>query len=1485
VFIYGLLSVPFVQTQLAHIVVNELSVELNSEISIEKARVRSFNRISLYDVLIKDEEGDSLLYVAKVDALIDLLKIRDKRIHFDKIELNSPEVNILKKDTLYNFSFLLKSIGREKKDSVKLWSVGLGGIEVVDARLLYREESPDGANSKVTQKLAISDFNISADSILNRAGFIGMNLNDLSLSLDNGFKLQRMAGEVTYSKGIVELKNFFVRSGNSKVFIDSLRVGTKGIKDFDNYSKTSSLLLKVKKSSLSIRDVRYFLPDFNTISQDVRFSGLIKGKIANLKGDNINLAIGNNSKLNFNFSIDGLPHVMESFLYMKIKSLTTDVADLEKILSFSGKKALELPKTFSRLGTIKFKGNLTGFLSDLVAFGGFKTNLGTIKTDLGLKIEEDSKQIFYGGKISTQQFDIGELFGYEKVMDNITMDITIKGSRNSDEHFLMFMEGNVDSLNFNNYSYKNIYLNGFLANQHFNGNVYLEDPNGVLDFSGVIDMSKEVPEFDFRASVKDMKLDKFNFLTSIPDNELSLRIETKMQGKNIGDVVGFIRVNDMSFISPERSFISDSLVLKAERVDTIKHILIESDLFEGEITGSYNFRDIGKTIKSFTYSFLPAFRNKNSINERKVKAELNDFTFLLNFKRIHDIVGIIFPEVDISDNGMILGSFNAKTCDVDIEGEFDYLNYNKIKTDKVSFYINTNEKEQLSFITRFYELTMNDAVTFNNLSIFQKAAGDSLLVNMFWNNWEEKTNSGTIFTSTHFSRKARGLFASVNVEASQIIAGDSIWAIQPTKVFVYPEGFSVRNFRVFSNNQQIAINGFQHKSIDDHLDIFLDNIDLGNLLHKKINNLELSGLLNSEIQIRNIFEKPIVTSNINIEDFVVNSDSLGMFSVSSKYDSKQKYLNIHTSLENNSKHTLQGEGGIGFEDMAVDMKFNIDSLPMAFLNMYLGHIVQDIKGTSSGNMYINGTVNNPVLTGRVKSNGMNFKVGLLNTRYTLYDSVFFEPHSMIFDNMIVVDEYNTKGVFKGEIKHTLFRNMSYDLTMEAKNTFVLNTTENDNEVYYGQAFVDGNMSITGITNDIKIDIVAKSVGDTRIFIPLQDNGSAENTDFIRFTNADSGSDTEDNAQSQEYHVDVSGMDITMDFEATPAAKLQLIFDSKVGDVLKGTGNGDLRIKIDKAGNVFFYGEYTIEEGDYMFTLQNVINKRFVINSGSNIRWDGSPYNALIDMEATYKLKASMYDLVAATLDPSVSSEYQKRVPINMNMLLSDRLLKPAIKFEIKTPSVSNSNQNIIDEYITTEEELNRQVFSLLVLNKFYAPEFSRSGESTAKASSNMAVVTTTEMLSNQLSHWLSQISSDVDIGVSYRPGDEITSDEIEVALSTQMFNNRVTLNSNVGYGNYQTENVSNIIGDFDVEVKLNKKGTIRAKAYTHSNNDVFYDTSPTTQGIGISFHEEFNTFGELMHRYWDKLTGKKKREEKAKKKEQEAVLQSRDDEKNMEKMK
>jgi len=536
--------------------------------------------------------------------------------------------------------------------------------------------------------------------------------------------------------------------------------------------------------------------------------------------------------------------------------------------------------------------------------------------------------------------------------------------------------------------------------------------------------------------------------------------------------------------------------------------------------------------------------------------------------------------------------------------------------------------------------------------------------------------------------------------------------------------------------------------------------------------------------------------------------------------------------------------------------------------------MQNLSGTASGRLAVKGQLSNPELLGQINVNKAFFDVGLLQTTYSITDSVFFKPQLIEFKSMELSDRNGNKGEFKGEIRHGGFRNMSYNLSLIANDMLVLDTKHTDNQLYYGEVYADGNLSVTGTTKDLIIDIAGTTKADTDFYIPLTDDESAEESNFIRFTNPNKDFELlqdKEESKSEDYEIDLAGMTVTMDLDITPDARCQVIFDSKVGDILKGRGHGNLQIKINKEGRIDFYGDFNFEEGDYLFTLQNVLNKKFVINEGSVIRWDGNPYDANIDLNATYKLKTSLIDLMGA-VDPEVIKDYSRRIPVHCNLLLADRLMKPSVQFDIETPSSQDNSQNIIDRYINSEEEINRQVLSLLVLNRFYTQGRTNTDNNAANRSSgnNAALVTTTEMLSNQLSHWLSQISSDIDIGVSYRPAGEMTNDEIEVALSTQIFNNRVIVNSNVGYGDDQTRE-SNLIGDFDVEVKLNKSGSLRAKAYTRTNNELVhssYNTSPTTQGVGISFKEEFDSLQELMHRYWTRLFGIKETEETKKKEDQ-----------------
>jgi hypothetical protein len=291
--------------------------------------------------------------------------------------------------------------------------------------------------------------------------------------------------------------------------------------------------------------------------------------------------------------------------------------------------------------------------------------------------------------------------------------------------------------------------------------------------------------------------------------------------------------------------------------------------------------------------------------------------------------------------------------------------------------------------------------------------------------------------------------------------------------------------------------------------------------------------------------------------------------------------------------------------------------------------------------------------------------------------------------------------------------------------------------------------------------------------------------------------------------------------------------------------------VSQTGAFDMRGFVEVDNGDYLFTLRNVVNKHFQMEPGGRITWYGDPFDAQLDLQATYRLRAPLYDIIP----PSERSEaYKKRVPVEVGMRLRDRLMNPEIAFSVRLPSVDESMRAQVNSAISTEQELNRQVFALIALNRFVPPpQYVGAGS----VGGNAAGTTTSELLSNQVSNWLSGISKDVDLGFNYRPGDNITQDELELAVSTQLFNERLLFSSNVGvqYGGQNSaagagNSNSNLLGDFQLEYLLTRDGKIRLKAYSVSNDRNLNraDQAPTTQGVGVVYSKEGDSFWDLFRK-------------------------------------
>jgi hypothetical protein len=326
-----------------------------------------------------------------------------------------------------------------------------------------------------------------------------------------------------------------------------------------------------------------------------------------------------------------------------------------------------------------------------------------------------------------------------------------------------------------------------------------------------------------------------------------------------------------------------------------------------------------------------------------------------------------------------------------------------------------------------------------------------------------------------------------------------------------------------------------------------------------------------------------------------------------------------------------------------------------------------------------------------------------------------------------------------------------------------------------------------------------------------------------------------------------GVEVDLIIHATPEAKVQMIYNTQITDIIRAQGEGTLRFNMDKAENISLYGNFTVEQGEYLFTLQDVIRKRFTVENGGTIIWSGDPYNAVIDLKAIYKLKASLYELMMGSVE---NLNNKQRIPVECKIMLTGDLMRPVINLGIVFPAIEQTLRDELQQFFSTQEDMNRQMLSLLVLGKFYTPDFVRGNYQSN--TSGLIGNTASDLFSNQLSNWLSQINKDVNVGFNYRPGNQLTNDEIELALSTQIFNDRVRINGNIGNNsNPNRASNSELVGDFEIEVKISPNGKLQLKAYNKSNNNLIYETAPYTQGLGFAYKEDYNTFGEL----WKKFLG------------------------------
>jgi hypothetical protein len=1470
--LYLLLQTAEVQTFLVKRITNHFSAQINSTISIGSIEYKFFNKLSINDVMIKDQNNDTLLYAKTINANIRYIDFKNKSFRLGKVSLKKPVIALITDTTgLMNLTWYLNLIKSPSDTTKKGGGVfAVDEIDITNARFSLINRNSEKAKTKIDfGNMNLSGLNGIIEDFKTLNDTTSFTIYNLGFTEKSGFRVKKLNSSVVIAKQNIFLKNAFISCDSSVLNIARLGILPDSASGFKNFTEKVKLDVLLDKSLISSVDLKYFVAFADSLNESVWLSGKVLGTVSELRGRNIKLSYRNSTNLDCDFDFSGLPKIESTFLYIGVNSLRTTANDLEKI-KIKGKNVIATPSPIDKLGNISFNGSFTGFTTDFVTYGEIRTSMGNVRTDISLR-PDNAGRYKIKGLLTGSNINLGELTGKTDFLGHVSMQANVDGYAFSLKKFDANLTGKIDSIDLNRYTYRNITLNGSFTEKTWDGSINIVDKNIKLDLLGLLNFNNKLPEFDFTLNIADAKLYKLNFEKKDTSSNVTILLTSNFKGNSIDNLDGEIKVLNSKFRKQGKDLELYNLSIKTFKDNNVPILSLRTDFVDADIRGYYNFATISSVIKSTLISLMPTQFHFTGIKNDFRK---NKFTFEVNFKNTDKINDFLKTGILIADKSFIRGSVFADSM-INISGKSSLLSIKNNSFKDFSFNTDVSGSE-LTFGIKSTSLSLIGQSELKDFSLGLKTRPDNFIFTVNWDNKDSVLNQGNFVahgTVTKNLNGSRNNILKVDIDSSHIYSDNSLWKIKKSAVLIDSSSIAINNFHVSSKDRSYNIDGSLSENPADTLHLKFSGIDiapLNILMHKKNSDpnsiqLDLKGQLYGKILLTNVYKSLLLAGDIDVKNFSILGSEFGTLSINSALDNSKKIVNIKASNNLNSAKMFDITGFYDPGQKKIDLTAKATKLQIGFLNPLLKSFASDITGTASGKIHFTGQGENLVLTGSVLAEKASMKVSYLQTKYSMTDSVRFEKKGIRFNEIKLYDIKGNTATLNGAVYHNNLRDYSADIiiTINSNGFQVLNTQPKDNALFYGTAYVSKNdvAKIKTDVNSLSIDVSATTWKNSKLAIPMSKGLSVSEYTYITF---------EDSSQKKKLKKSDEvitaappkqlAMDLNMNLGITPDAEIQIIFDAKLGDVMKGHGSSEnLNVNLNKKGDFRIYGTYTIEDGTYTFTLGPIINKPFSVENGGKIMFYGSVYDAEIELKASYSMRVALNSILE-------DDRYKERIRVEPQLSLSGKLFNPVVAFDIYLPDADEQTRTRLRNAISTQEELTRQVSALLLINNFIT-----SGNSSVGASANATsaiTATSFEMLSSQFSNMISQMSKNVDIGLNIRPGSNvITPQEAELALSTQLLKNKIVLNGNFdvrgsGYSSTTTNSTNQLTGDFDAELKLTEK--LRLKVFNRFNDTYFTGLSPYTQGLGIFYKQDFNSFSDLFKR---KPKADMKKEEETKLKE------------------
>ena len=1455
-------------------VAEELSDLLNTRVTIGRINIGLLNRIIIDDVLLDDQDEQEMLKVTRLSAKFDIMPFFKGKISISSVQLFGFNINLQKKtpDSPPNFKFVLDAFASNdtvKKDNSL--DLRINSILIRRGRMAYHvlseEETPGKFNAKHVQLQ-----NIIANISLKALSKDSINLGIKRLSLDekvSGFSLKKMSLKLVANSRQTSIDNFAIELPETSLKLDTIHLIYDSLKAFDRFTEQVRFSFRTLPSQITLKDISPFLPALSHFKEPISLDMEVKGTVNQLTCSHLEITADNRQfRLKGDVALQDLSHPQDAYVFGTLSELTATTRGVGFLVRNLSHDYNGVPPVLERLGNVSFRGEVSGYFTDIVTYGQLHTDLGGVNMDLKLSSDKSKGLFAYSGAVKTTDYKLGKLLANEQ-LGEITFNLDVHGRHVTDRLPVVQLKGLIASVHYSRYRYENITLDGEYKQGGFNGKVALDDPNGSIYLNGDVNVSSRIPTFNFQAIINKLRPHDLNLTSKYPDTEFSLKLRANFTGGSVDEMIGEINVDSLEFMSPEKQYFMNNMNIRASKQNNENQLRLTSEFLTASVEGKFQYHTLPASILNIMRKYVPSL----ILPPKKPIETHNNFQFDIHIYNT-DILSTIFDiPLTVYTHSTLKGYFNDPLQRLRVEGYFPRLQYknNFIESGMI---LCENPSDHIRARVRLTNLKKKGAV---NLSLDAQAKDDNISTTLNWGNSAAVTYSGQLAAVAKFLRTEGEkplLKAMVEVKPTDIILNDTLWQIHPSQVVVDSGKVDVNNFYFSHQDRYVRINGRLSDNPQDSVKVDLKDINMGYVfdIASISDDVNFEGDATGTAYASGVFKKPVMNTRLFIKNFSLNQGRLGDLNIYGEWDNENRGIRLDASIKDISTtpsrvtgiiHPLKPESGL-------DLNIEANELNLKFLEHYMKSIANDIKGRATGKVHFYGKFKGLNLDGAVMTDAsMNFDI--LNTHFAIKDTILLAPTGLTFNNIHISDMEGHSGRMNGYLHFQHFKNLNYRFEIQANNMLVMNTKESTDMPFYGTVYGTGNALLTG--NAIQgLDVnVAMTTNRNSIFTYINGSvASATSNQFIKFVDKTPRRTIQDSIQIISYYEQLQQKrqeaeeeqktDIRLNIlvDATPDATMKIIMDPVAGDYISGKGTGNIRTEFYNKGDVKMFGSYQINQGVYKFSLQEVIRKDFVIKNGSTITFNGAPLDANLDIQASYTVNsASLNDLIP---EESSSIIQQPNVKVNCIMNLSGILVRPTIKLGIELPNERDEVQTLVRNYISTEEQMNMQILYLLGIGKFYT-EDARNNQN-----SNVMSSVLSSTLSGQLNNALSQVfeTNNWNIGTNLSTGDKGWTDmEVEGILSGQLLNNRLLINGNFGYRDNPMAN-TNFVGDFEAEWLINRSGDIRLKAYNETNDRYYTKTNLTTQGVGIMYKKDFNKWSDLF--FWNKwkLRNKRKQEEKSK---------------------